>query len=75
MLEMYMVFREIEIFGKLFVVVINGMVMGGGLEFCLVCYYWIVLNNIKIKLGFLELKVGLLFGGGGIVKVLYLLGI
>ncbi|MEZ4935836.1 MAG: enoyl-CoA hydratase-related protein [Saprospiraceae bacterium] len=45
--------------GKPFVAAINGTAMGGGLELCLTCHYRIVLNDIKIKLGFPEVKVGL----------------
>ncbi|MBX2878264.1 MAG: enoyl-CoA hydratase/isomerase family protein [Saprospiraceae bacterium] len=75
MLEMHTAFREIETSGKPFVAAINGTAMGGGLELCLACHHRIVLNNIKIKLGFPESKVGLLPGGGGTVKAPYLLGI
>ncbi|NRB53117.1 MAG: enoyl-CoA hydratase/isomerase family protein [Saprospiraceae bacterium] len=75
MLEMHTTFREIETSGKPFVAAINGTAMGGGLELCLACHHRIVLNNIKIKLGFPESKVGLLPGGGGTVKAPYLLGI
>ncbi len=75
MLEMHTAFREIETSGKPFVAAINGTAMGGGLELCLACHHRIVLNNIKIKLGFPESKVGLLPGGGGTVKAPYLMGI
>lgn len=75
MLEMHTAFRAIETSGKPFVAAINGTAMGGGLELCLACHHRIVLNNIKIKLGFPESKVGLLPGGGGTVKAPYLMGI
>lgn len=75
MLQMHTAFREIETSGKPFVAAINGTAMGGGLELCLACHHRIVLNNIKIKLGFPESKVGLLPGGGGTVKAPFLLGI
>lgn len=74
-LQMHTAFRELETAGKPFVAAINGTAMGGGLELCLACHHRIVLNNIKIKLGFPESKVGLLPGGGGTVKAPYLLGI
>ena len=68
-------FRAIETGGKPFVAAINGTAMGGGLELCLTCHHRIVLNSPKIKLGFPEVKVGLLPGGGGVVKAPYLMGI
>ncbi len=74
-LRVHQQFRSIETGGKPFVAAINGTAMGGGLELCLVCHHRIVLNNIKIKLGFPESKVGLLPGGGGTVKAPYLMGI
>ncbi|MEM6633763.1 MAG: 3-hydroxyacyl-CoA dehydrogenase NAD-binding domain-containing protein [Bacteroidota bacterium] len=68
-------FREIENGGKPFVAAINGTALGGGMELCLACHHRIALNNVKIKLGFPESKVGLLPGGGGTAKAPYLLGI
>ena len=68
-------FRAIETAGKPFVAAINGTALGGGMELCLTCHHRIVLNNLKIKLGFPESKVGLLPGGGGTAKAPYLLGI
>ena len=67
--------RELEKSGKPFVAAINGTALGGGMELCLVCHHRIVLNDIKIKLGFPESKVGLIPGGGGTVKAPYLMGI
>lgn len=74
-MQMHRSLRALETAGKPFVAAINGTAMGGGLELCLTCHHRIVLNNIKIKLGFPEAKVGLLPGGGGNSKVPYLLGI
>jgi len=74
-LEMHKAFRGIETSGKPFVAVINGTAMGGGLELCLTCHHRIMLNNPKIKVGFPEVKVGLLPGGGGCAKAPYLMGI
>ncbi len=69
-MEMHHAFRAIETSGKPFVAAINGTAMGGGLELCLACHHRIVLNNVKIKLGFPESKVGLLPAGGGILRFL-----
>ena len=74
-LEMHKGFRGIETGGKPFVAVINGTAMGGGLELCLTCHHRIMLDNPKIKIGFPEVKVGLLPGGGGCAKAPYLMGI
>ncbi len=75
LMAMHQQFRAIETGGKPFVAAINGTAMGGGLELCLTCHHRIVLNDIKIKLGFPEVKVGLLPGGGGCAKAPYLMGI
>ncbi|MDG2491378.1 MAG: 3-hydroxyacyl-CoA dehydrogenase NAD-binding domain-containing protein [Flavobacteriaceae bacterium] len=74
-MQMHQALRAIETAGKPFVAAINGTAMGGGLELCLTCHHRIVLNNVKIKLGFPEAKVGLLPAGGGNSKAPYLLGI
>ena len=74
-MQMHQSLRALETAGKPFVAAINGTAMGGGLELCLTCHHRIVLNNVKIKLGFPEAKVGLLPAGGGNSKVPYLLGI
>ncbi|MEM6965319.1 MAG: 3-hydroxyacyl-CoA dehydrogenase NAD-binding domain-containing protein [Bacteroidota bacterium] len=74
-LKMHQGFRRIETGGKPFVAAINGTAMGGGLELCLTCHHRIILNHPKIKIGFPEIKVGLLPGGGGVAKAPYLCGI
>jgi 3-hydroxyacyl-CoA dehydrogenase/enoyl-CoA hydratase/3-hydroxybutyryl-CoA epimerase len=75
LMQMHRSFREIETAGKPFVAAINGTAMGGGLELSLLCHHRIVIDDPKIKLGLPESKVGLLPGGGGTVKLPYLLGI
>lgn len=67
--------RAIETAGKPFVAAINGTALGGGLELCLSCHHRIALNNIKIKIGLPEAKLGLFPGSGGTVKMPYLMGI
>ena len=74
-LKMHQSYRAIETAGKPFVAAINGTALGGGFELCLTCHHRIGLNSPKIKMGFPEVNVGLLPGGGGTVKVPYLLGI
>ena len=74
-MKMHQSFRKIETGGKPFVAAINGTAMGGGFELCLTCHHRIVLNSPKIKIGFPEVNVGLLPGGGGVAKTPYLTGI
>lgn len=75
MMEMHANYRAIETGGKPFVAAINGTALGGGMELALTCHHRIVLNDPKIKLGFPEVKVGLLPGGGGCVKSPRIMGI
>lgn len=67
--------RSIETGGKPFVAAINGSALGGGLELCLCCHYRIALRDPALRLGFPEIKLGLLPGGGGTIKAPYLMGI
>lgn len=75
MMTVHQAMRAIETGGKPFVAAIAGHALGGGLEVCLACHYRIAVNSTKIKIGFPEIKVGLLPGGGGTAKAPYLLGI
>jgi 3-hydroxyacyl-CoA dehydrogenase/enoyl-CoA hydratase/3-hydroxybutyryl-CoA epimerase len=54
---------------------INGLALGGGLEFTLACHYRVVADNPKIQLGLPEAKVGLLPGGGGTQRLTRLVGV
>ena len=74
-MKMHQHMRHIETGGKPFVAAINGHALGGGLEICLACHARIAVNNPKTKIGFPEVKVGLLPGGGGTAKAPYLLGL
>ncbi|HHM21419.1 MAG TPA: 3-hydroxyacyl-CoA dehydrogenase, partial [Bacteroidetes bacterium] len=74
-METHRRYRAIETGGKPFVAAINGTALGGGMELCLTCHHRIVLDQPDIKLGFPEVRVGLLPGGGGTAKLPYLLGL
>lgn len=50
------------------VVVINGIALGGGLEFCLACDYRIASTN-AVKIGLPETKLGIIPGWGGTVRL------
>ncbi|MBL4826304.1 MAG: enoyl-CoA hydratase/isomerase family protein [Spongiibacteraceae bacterium] len=57
------------------VAAINGAALGGGLEICLACNYRVVLNSPKAVVGFPEVSLGLLPGGGGVVRSIHMLGL
>lgn len=67
--------RVLETLGKPVVMGINGHALGGGLEIALAGHYRIAIDNPRTKLGLPEVKLGLLPGGGGIVRTVRLLGI
>jgi 3-hydroxyacyl-CoA dehydrogenase / enoyl-CoA hydratase / 3-hydroxybutyryl-CoA epimerase len=74
-MAMKQVLRALEKQGKPVVAAINGHALGGGLELALACHARLALDDPKLKLGQLEVKFGLLPGGGGTVRLSRLLGI
>ena len=68
-------FRALEILGKPVVAALNGTALGGGLELALACHYRICLDNPKIKIGFPEVTLGLLPGGGGVARLTRMIGL
>ena len=69
------VLRRLELQGKPVVAAINGHALGGGLEIALACHARLVLEDARLKLGQPEVKLGLLPGGGGTVRLPRLVGI
>ncbi len=67
--------RRLETLGKPVVAAINGAALGGGWEICLACHHRIALDNPGVQLGLPEVTLGLLPGGGGIVRMVRLLGL
>ncbi|WJN61493.1 3-hydroxyacyl-CoA dehydrogenase NAD-binding domain-containing protein [Pseudomonas sp. SO81] len=67
--------RRLEILGKPVVAAINGAALGGGWEICLACHHRIALDNSNVQLGLPEVTLGLLPGGGGVVRMVRLLGL
>jgi 3-hydroxyacyl-CoA dehydrogenase/enoyl-CoA hydratase/3-hydroxybutyryl-CoA epimerase len=57
------------------VAAINGAALGGGLEICLACNHRIALNSPKVQVGLPEVTLGLLPGGGGVVRSIHILGL
>ena len=67
--------RHIETLGIPVVAMLNGTALGGGWELALCCHHRIALNDPKSKFGLPEVTLGLLPGGGGIVRMTRLLGL
>ncbi len=74
-MAMKKVLRQLEQQGKPVVAAINGHALGGGLELALACHARIAINNPRLKIGQPEVKLGLLPGGGGTVRLPRLVGI
>jgi 3-hydroxyacyl-CoA dehydrogenase/enoyl-CoA hydratase/3-hydroxybutyryl-CoA epimerase len=66
--------REIEAQGKPVVACINGAALGGGWELALSAHYRVALNK-GVILGLPEVTLGLLPGGGGVIRMTRLLGV
>lgn len=69
------VMRRIEKLGRPVVAVINGAALGGGYELCLACHHRVALDSTKVQIGLPEVTLGLLPGGGGVVRLVRLLGL
>ncbi|MBB1254444.1 3-hydroxyacyl-CoA dehydrogenase NAD-binding domain-containing protein [Streptomyces alkaliterrae] len=67
--------RRLETLGRPVVAAINGTALGGGLEVALACHHRVALDTPGAKIGLPEATLGLLPGGGGIVRTVRLLGI
>ena len=57
------------------VAAINGAALGGGFEICLATNYRIAYNHKSVQIGLPEVGLGLLPGGGGIVRMVNLIGL
>lgn len=67
--------RRFEKLGRPVVAAINGVALGGGYEICLACHHRIALDGPKVAVGLPEVTLGLLPGGGGVVRLVRLLGL
>jgi 3-hydroxyacyl-CoA dehydrogenase/enoyl-CoA hydratase/3-hydroxybutyryl-CoA epimerase len=68
-------FRQLETLGKPVVAALNGTALGGGMELALACHHRIAVDNAKSKFGFPEVTLGLIPGGGGIVRYTRMVGL
>ena len=67
--------RRLETLGKPVVAIIEGAALGGGWEIALACHQRVVVDSPKVQLGTPEVTLGLLPGGGGIVRMVRYLGL
>ncbi|RYZ43701.1 MAG: 3-hydroxyacyl-CoA dehydrogenase, partial [Myxococcaceae bacterium] len=67
--------RTLETFGRPVVAALNGAALGGGLEIALACHRRIIADVKGAQVGLPEVTLGLLPGGGGVVRVVRMLGI
>ncbi|WP_130800207.1 3-hydroxyacyl-CoA dehydrogenase NAD-binding domain-containing protein [Streptomyces otsuchiensis] len=67
--------RRIETLGVPVAAAVNGAALGGGFEIALACHHRVVLDTPGARVGLPEVTLGLLPGGGGVVRTVRLLGI
>ncbi len=67
--------RALETLGKPVVAAINGAALGGGLEIALACHRRIALDVKGSEIGLPEVSLGLLPGGGGVVRTVRMFGL
>ncbi len=67
--------RQIETLGKPVVAAINGTALGAGFEIALTCHWRIAIQHAKTQIGLPEVSLGLLPGGGGVTRMVRLLGL
>ncbi len=67
--------RRLETLGRPVVAAINGAALGGGLEITLATHHRIIVDDKKAVVGFPEVQLGLLPGGGGVVRTVRKVGI
>jgi 3-hydroxyacyl-CoA dehydrogenase / enoyl-CoA hydratase / 3-hydroxybutyryl-CoA epimerase len=65
--------RQLERLGLPIVAVLEGAALGGGLELALACHRRIA--TARVQVGFPEINLGLIPGGGGVVRAIHLLGL
>ncbi len=71
--SLHMVLATVEALGKPVIAAIDGVCMGGGLEFALACHYRVITPDAQLALP--EVKLGLLPGAGGTQRLPRVVGI
>lgn len=69
------VFRRLELLGVPVVAAINGAALGSGYELTLACHYRIALDSPKTVIGLPEITMGMMPGGGAVLRLTWLLGV
>ncbi len=67
--------RRLERLGRPVVALIAGSALGGGWEVALACHHRVAINSPATQLGTPEVTLGLLPGGGGITRMVRMLGL
>ncbi|OHV63247.1 hypothetical protein BCD48_38390 [Pseudofrankia sp. BMG5.36] len=67
--------RRLETLGRPVVAALGGAALGGGLEIALACHHRVALDAPGTQLGLPEATLGLMPSGGGVVRVVRLLGV
>ncbi|UVE94986.1 3-hydroxyacyl-CoA dehydrogenase NAD-binding domain-containing protein [Dietzia sp. B32] len=67
--------RALETCGVPVVAALNGAALGGGLELALACHHRVIADARGAKVGLPEVTLGLLPGGGGIVRTVRMFGL
>ncbi|MDN5794371.1 MAG: 3-hydroxyacyl-CoA dehydrogenase NAD-binding domain-containing protein [Intrasporangium sp.] len=67
--------RTLETLGRPVVAAVNGAALGGGLEIALACHHRVIADVPGAQVGLPEVTLGLLPGGGGVVRVTRMLGV
>jgi 3-hydroxyacyl-CoA dehydrogenase/enoyl-CoA hydratase/3-hydroxybutyryl-CoA epimerase len=69
------IFRKIEQLGVPVVAAINGNALGSGFELALACHHRIAVKNPRTRLGFPEIRLGLMPSSGGVTRLVWLNGL
>src|SRR3954453_14274397 len=67
--------RRLETYPRPVVAAINGAALGGGFEIALACQHRIVVDDPAALVGLPEATLGLLPGGGGVTRIVRMLGL
>src|SRR4051794_38204399 len=67
--------RKLEKYPRPVVAAINGAALGGGFEIALACQHRIVVDDSSAVVGLPEATLGLLPGGGGVTRIVRMLGL